>query len=174
MLVLEQFVSAVQARLIAVNCCGGLVEKNAGMPTDDLHLPFCSVFVAKDTGTPDGDSRTGYPAFIHMTKLVVEITDKANDGPELKDKLAAHGELVLAALLSDLGWGGTVLEGIGGIDQTYNQPPDGNHTTGAVQVQIDLQWRSAWPPLTSALPAFSGVTVTAGGGIGATIPIPTP
>jgi len=173
MLVLEQFVAAVQARLIAVNCCAGRVEKNAGMPTDDATLPFADIFVAKDSAVPDGDSRTGYPKFIHTTKLVVEITDKANDGPELKTKLATHGELVLAALLSDLRWGDPVLEGIAGVDQTYNQPPDGNHTLGAVQIQIDLLWRSAWPPITSTLPSFAGVTINAGNGIGATVPVPT-
>lgn len=158
MLILEQFVEAVRARLAAAGICGGAVTKNLGTPSEDARLPSADVFVASDGGRRDGDARAGLPTFVHTTKLVVEITDHANSGPELKAKLCAAAEAALDALLCDLSWGGTVLEGIDGIEQTYNQPPEGRAFLGAVQLQIDLLWRSGWQPRTTTLPDFAGMS----------------
>ncbi len=174
MLFLEALVESVRAQLAAAQLCGGAVTKNADTPTKDEKLPRADVFVAADDFRPDGDARTGYPTFVHTSKLVVEITDKGNGGPALKAKLCAHADQALAILLCDLRWWGSIVEGVGGGAQTYNQPPEGLHTTGAVQLQLDVLWRSAWPPPTASLPNFNTASVDAGNGIGATFPASPP
>lgn len=167
---LEVLVEAVRAQLVADALCAGHVTKNNGEPTTDPTLPIADVFVATDDGRRDGDARAGFPQFVHTTKLVIEVTDKANSGPELKAKLCAHADLALQSLLCNLAWWGTVVEGVDGIAQTYNQPGEGLHNTGAVQVQIDVLWRSAWPAPPAGLPDFTSASVDAGNGVGATFP----
>lgn len=156
---LETFVEAVRAQLLAAGLCSGNVIKTPYTPSRDEQLPQARVFVGHDDGRPHGNPRTGYVKLDHTSQLVVEIIAKGNTGVDLKAALCGYAELVMTSLMRDQSWGGQVLEGIGGVRQIYDQPVEGNHVLGRVQVQIDALWRSEWIPGAPA-DAFQSTGVT--------------
>lgn len=169
---LESFVEAVRVKLVAADVCDGNVVKSPNRPSKDKDLPQARVFVASDDAKPYGSPRIGEMRFAHTTSLVVEVIDIANEGQDLKAKLCAYAQTLLSILLVDTSWGGNVLEGVGGLRQVYDQPIEGNHVTGRVQVQLDLLWTSEWPLIPSGLADLTQVDVDAGNGLGSTIAVP--
>lgn len=180
--ILETFAEAAQARLVTAGLCGGDVALHRDPPTEDTELPIASVTYGNDSGTADGDSRTGTSDFVHTMQLVIDILDTAPTGAELMAKLAQHGETVMRALVADLSWGifgSEGLEGIASVRQLTEKSPDGAQIVYRRQVQIDLQYRSQWEPDTSGLTELEtvGVRVNLDNGedpvIGADIDVPT-
>lgn len=163
MIVFDTIAVAIRTRLVAVNVCGGNVDRERNEPSTMDDLPLVNVMTGGDTARPEGDPRTGIPRFEHTTTMTVVAYDRADSGPALRTKLATHAQAIVTALLGDLAWTGDAVEGIGGMRQVYEAPPDGNEIAGRVQVQIDLLLRSSWPP---ALPADDLATV----GVGIDVP----
>lgn len=162
MLFIDRLVDRVVTQLTAANLCGGNVERDRNEPSDDDDLPCANVFATNDAGKPAGDARAGIPHLEHTTKIVVEVRMRANSGVTLKKAMLAAGDAVAANLLCNLAWMGTRsdgAEGVAGVTQVYNQPPDGNGRTGEVQVQLDVLWRSIWEPETGDMPDLSTVGI---------------
>jgi hypothetical protein len=171
---LETWVAAAQARLIAAGLCAGAVTSNRETPSRDEQLPVADVFVTDDEAKPMGGGVTGTFEFEHTAKLCVEVRDHANDGPELRQKLRAHVDIVYAALLPTFWDWAADAEGCGGARFAYVNPPEAGETEGRALIQFDILYRSTWDPSTAALPNLATVSVDAGDGIGATVPVPTP
>lgn len=167
MLDFESIAQAIRNQLVAANLCGGNVERERNEPGTDDDLPYALINVGMDDAKPDGDERTGIPRFVHTVTIVVACYDKADTGLALKTALATHAGAVYASLFGNLAWQGGLVEGISGARQIYETPPEGNHLSGRVQVQLDIKLRSSWPP---ALPADDLATV----GVGLDVPDGTP
>jgi hypothetical protein len=163
--------------LIAAGLCSGRVVGMRNDPVQADELPVARVFVSADQAEPDGDARTTV-GFVHVTELVVEVVDHANAGNELQAKLARHAETIMRTLVASRRWALGVdqepwLEGIGGATQTYIGPPEGDRVGGAVQVQLQILWRSVWvETLPANAPALGTVSAGAPGGVGADVTVP--
>lgn len=174
MLILETLVDAARARLVAAGLVGGNVVKHRDPPTRDAKLPLAGITYDNDTADADGDPRTGTSDFTHKLTLVVDIIDTAGTGAALMTKLAQHGEHVMRALCIDpWNWSGNVVEGIGGVRHITERSAEGAQIIYRRQVQVDVLYRSQWEPDASGLPDFTTLSVDAGDGLGATIPVPT-
>lgn len=177
MIVLETLCIAIRQQLIAASIAGGNVDKDRNEPTGSLDLPSIQVAIGPDIAIAEGDPRTGIPRFEHKSTLTVVAYDHADSGPQLRAKLAAHAEAIMTCLLGDLAWQQDAVEGIAGLRQVYEAPPDGNEIAGRVQVQFDVLLRTHWPPV---LPADVLATVSAGVAVadgtpqpGITVTVPT-
>lgn len=163
--------------LVAAGLCAGRVVGMRNDPAQTDELPVARVFVAADQAEPDGEARTTV-GFVHVTELVVEVVDQANAGNELQAKLARHAETIMRTLVASRVWAAGVdgepwLEGIGGASQTYMAPPEGDRIGGAVQVQLQILWRSVWgETLAADAPTLSTVSVGTPGGVGADVAVP--
>jgi len=181
MLILETLADAALARLVAANFAGGNIEKHRDPPTEDDDLPLASLTYENDTGTADGDSRTGIQDFVHKATFTVDILDWAPTGAELMAKLAIASETVMVALIAGLAtWDCGVIEGIGGVRQVTEKSPKGARIVYRRQIQIDVLYRSQWEPSTADLETLAGVDVDTGldapddaPGIGTSITVPT-
>jgi hypothetical protein len=158
-------VDGAKARLIATGLASGNVHADYGLPTDDDVLPLVNVFVPADDGTPAGNApRTGTTHLEHATTLVVEVFARANSARAVKAYLGQAAQGITQALLSDLDWAtdanGPFIEGYGRVRRIYDQPPEGNHLLGRVQLQIDVLHAYRYEPDASGLPDLSGLTVS--------------
>ena len=164
------------AQLTTALLAGGNVAPHRSMPTQDSLLPAASVTYMGDQAKSDGDARTGIPDFVHRTIFVVDVVDRADDGPSLRTKLAAHSTIICTTLLTNLAWGGDTLEGLETVVHSVDLPPEGSVYLGRLQVQITALTRSVWEPVTTDLPDFATVQATIDTGdnqTGITIPVPT-
>lgn len=170
----EDFVEGMRAQIVTLGYAN--VQKHGVQPTMDGDVwPMINVTWTSDKAPSRGGPRTGNPTFDHTTTLIVEVIDKANDGIGLRTKLSAHGQALMSLLLSDLGWGGEVLEGIAQVHQQVDLPIEGNFTLGRLQIGFEALSNSSWFADAAALPDFGGAdvrTTDALPGLGTTITIP--
>jgi len=172
MLILETLAEAARARLVATGFAGGNVELHRDPPTKDEGLPIASVTYEHDSAAADGDPRTGTSDFVHKLTLVIDVIDTAATGRALMAKLAQHSEHVMRALCVDpWNWSGDVVEGIAGVRQLTDKSPEGATIAYRRQVQVDVLYRSQWEPSTDGLSDFTSVSIDAGDGIGADVPV---
>ncbi len=154
MLIFDAITDSIVARLQAANIAGGNVVKHRGQPTTEDDYPICNVSFGGDQAqAPDG-GRNAVTHLEHTTTFSVDVIARANTGPELRVALAGFGEAIYDALLADRTWlDETEGEGIGGVRQAYDYPPDGNEFIGRISVQIDVLSRTIWEP---TLPSDAG------------------
>ena len=170
------WVANARTRLVAANLAGGNVLDDEDKPTRDYELPVAHVSIASDQAKPDGDPRAGEPSFVHETVLTVTVIDSADNGAALKAKLVAHNAAIWAALVPDILTWAVTAEGIDRVSTEYEAPPEGAEVTGRVIVAFTLLSRTHWPmpdDAYDALPDLETISIDAGNGIGATIPVPT-
>lgn len=169
----QDLVAAIAARLTAAGAAN--VHEERMTPCRDSELPAYNVFLSSDSGKAEGDPRTGLPRFEHGARITVEVEDKVAglDGKALKHKLRLHAQAIQAALLTDLSWGGDIVEGIASLGRVYDMPPEGASLIGRVQIQMEVLWRSSFAPDISGLTDFASLRADTGGGIGADLVVPT-
>jgi len=183
----QVWVDGIRNALLAADVAGGNVEKERERPTRDEILPICLIAFEKDVARADGDARHGAPSFTHEASVVVAYFDRAASGPALRAKLYSASDLVLETLLGNLAaWEGVdaggvaYLEGVAGVEVSYNLPPEGQSVAGSVEIKLRLLHRTIFnQPSPDTLPDFHGasVGVAAPDGspqLGITITVPEP
>lgn len=153
MLVFETWAAAIATQLAAAGVCGGNVEANRGLPTDEEVLPLAIVICTGDDMRPDGAANTGIPRFVHTTTFAVTACDMDDGGDEVRARLAQHGQTILTSLLTDWTWRGQHIEGVSSIRHIPNVPPEGASFVARMEIQIDVISRTDWTP---QLPADTG------------------
>lgn len=174
MLIFSTWVANARTRLLDAGLAGGNIISDNYRPSKDDELPVAHVSIGSDDGKSDGDPRVvGAIRLDHTTSLTVEVLDVGNDGFELKDKLNAHAETILSALLPNmLGWC-VESEGLARVSTIYEAPPEGSQVTGRVMVSLDILSHTEWPFEPEDLPDLTTVSIDAGNGIGANVSVPT-
>lgn len=170
------WITNARTRMIAANVAGGDIDKDRETPGEDSDFPYAIIAIGNDTAKPDGDPRTGVVDFVHETVLAVQVVDAANTGTELKAKLAAESEKVMAALCPGILDWAVNAEGIDSVHIIYEMPPEGADIVGRVMIAFTLLSRSHWPlpdADAAALPNLTTVSINAGNGVVANVPVPT-
>jgi hypothetical protein len=160
---LDAVVTTVKDRLIAAGLCGGSVTAFRETPTQDDDLPTADVFIGEDSGTPDGDPRTGHVMLIHETKLGIDIRAAAPDGVALRTLLSTEAMKVYAAILPEFYALMPYAEGLAAARIAYVIPPESGAVIGRAMVQFEILHRQSWEPTTTD--AFNAMTITTPGGL---------
>lgn len=122
------------------------VFRQRTIPTKDSQLPLAAIWTLRDRTAPNGDSNVGAPSFIHTLGLAIDIAAAANDDASLDAKLTAMAEGVRNTLLTDASWV-QLFEGIEGCSIHYSYPPNGDLTLGIATIELEVTFRSEWPPI---------------------------
>lgn len=115
------------------------------LPTKDEDLPFAIVWHGGDRTEPMGDANVGPPSFDHTLKLVVVVAVTAETPDGLDADVVAVTEAVRAALLTDPSWLALV-EACTKADVGYAFPGDGQIPYARGLIEIEVTYRSEWPP----------------------------
>lgn len=135
------------ARLTADATAIGLknVFKSRTIPTKDDQIPFAAVWHAGERTEPNGDANVGSPSFIHTLTLVIDVVAKAGNETALDTSIVNLVETIRATLLTDPTWV-NLFEGIERCDTRYSYPKETNDFLVEAMIEIEVTFRSEWPP----------------------------
>lgn len=122
------------------------VYKAHTIPTQDTELPCISVFHLGERAVPSGDANCGEPKFDHRLKLCIDIINLQGEEEVLDNTTTAFVEAVKLVLFRDATWI-SLMDGFEGYELRYNYPTQADGYYVQAQFEIDIFFRSEWPPL---------------------------
>lgn len=135
---------ATFARVAAIP---GIVKtfKARVLPRQDGDIPYASVWNAGDRTEPNGDANVGSPSFIHHLTVVVDVMVRSATEADAGDLAETLAETVRTTLLTDPSWL-AYSEGVERCETRYAYPKDAESILVQAMIEIELMFRSDWPP----------------------------
>lgn len=123
------------------------VFKARTMPGQDDQLPYAAVWFAGERTTAWGDNNVGAPSFEHTLTLVVDVMAKAGSEAAVDADVVGFVETIRATLLTDPTWV-QLFDGIERCDTRYVYPKEATDIVVQAMIEIEVTFRSEWPPVT--------------------------
>ena len=110
-------------------------------------LPALGVYILREQWSADGDANAGEPSFVHDLSLgfsgAIALTDAVTQLTVLDGLMAA----ICSALLTNPNFI-ALSEGIASIDRRLVFSKEAETSLAEIQIEMRVQYRSNWPPLT--------------------------
>lgn len=176
----EEIRAAAQALLtaeaIAADRPYRLVRDNWGWPLDTTDLPALSVFLPRETMTPDGDANAGEPSFVNDCTFGIIVSLGFAKPEELKGQLAERADPILDALLQTTAFL-RLFESVERIEAETVFAKEGETFIAELQIKFAVRFRTDWPPIVPDRFESVALTLREHGqtpGTGPTLIIPVP
>lgn len=121
-------------------------RSNWGWPLADTDLPALSVFLPRETMSPDGDANAAEPKFINDMTLGVVISVGFDTPEALDEDTVGRADTALEALLTTPSFL-KLFESIERVDQKTVFDKDGQTFLVEIQFDITIRFRTDWPPV---------------------------
>ena len=115
------------------------------MPGQDDLTPYACVWYSGERTEPNGDANVGAPSFKHALSLVIDVITRAGSEGDLDAQIVDLVETIRATLMTDPSWI-ALFEGIEKIDTRYAYPKEAENFFVQAIVEIEVTFRSEWPP----------------------------
>lgn len=121
------------------------VFKANSSPNQDAQMPYACIWYSGERTEPNGDANAGVPAFKHTLTLTVDVVVRNVSDPAMDAEIVALVETTRATLLTDPDWVAMV-EGIERIDTRYTYPSTAQDIVVLAVIELEVTYRSEWPP----------------------------